>query len=662
MKTISTLLVANRGEIAVRVMRTARALGIRTVAVYSDADETALHVRTADQSVRIGESPVADSYLQIERVIAAAKQCGADAIHPGYGFLSENQQFADACDQAGLIFVGPPKTAIEVMGDKAKAKRAMLAAGVPCIPGYQGESQDEATLVSEAEAIGMPVMLKAAAGGGGRGMRLVEDATQLAASMALAKSEAENAFGSGELIIEKAVLQPRHVEIQVFGDGHGNVIHLGERDCSVQRRHQKVVEESPCPVMTEELRAAMGAAAVEAARAVNYVGAGTVEFLLDQSGDFYFLEMNTRLQVEHPVTEMVTGLDLVEWQLRVARGESLPASQDDIALTGHAIEVRLYAEEPEQGFLPSTGPIHLFSLPEGEGLRVDAGVESGDAVSPFYDAMVAKVIGYGATREDARRRLLTGLQEGALLGLGNNRDFLVDMLDRPAFVAGEATTAFIAENYGDHFSRGEAPTSVVAAAAVIQHLLALGRCAQAAPTVSPELFDWSSRGRSVTVRDYGAPDAPHIVTLETRSAGHYSVQVGDDCHEFELQAFEQTRCELACDGARELYQFIEIDDVTLHISDSSYTAVFTDRRRITPDAEEAAGSGTVVAPMHGQLLTMEVQPGDAVTQGQRLAVLEAMKMQHEICAAASGTVLEVAANPGAQVAAGDTLVVLEVED
>lgn len=662
MKTISTLLVANRGEIAVRVMRTARTLGIRTVAVYSDADETALHVRTADQSVRIGESPVADSYLQIERVIAAAKQCGADAIHPGYGFLSENQQFADACDQAGLIFVGPPKTAIEVMGDKAKAKRAMLAAGVPCIPGYQGESQDEATLVSEAEAIGMPVMLKAAAGGGGRGMRLVEDATQLAASMALAKSEAENAFGSGELIIEKAVLQPRHVEIQVFGDGHGNVIHLGERDCSVQRRHQKVVEESPCPVMTEELRAAMGAAAVEAARAVNYVGAGTVEFLLDQSGDFYFLEMNTRLQVEHPVTEMVTGLDLVEWQLRVARGESLPASQDDIALTGHAIEVRLYAEEPEQGFLPSTGPIHLFSLPEGEGLRVDAGVESGDAVSPFYDAMVAKVIGYGATREDARRRLLTGLQEGALLGLGNNRDFLVDMLDRPAFVAGEATTAFIAENYGDHFSRGEAPTSVVAAAAVIQHLLALGRCAQAAPTVSPELFDWSSRGRSVTVRDYGAPDAPHIVTLETRSAGHYSVQVGDDCHEFELQAFEQTRCELACDGARELYQFIEIDDVTLHISDSSYTAVFTDRRRITPDAEEAAGSGTVVAPMHGQLLTMEVQPGDAVTQGQRLAVLEAMKMQHEICAAASGTVLEVAANPGAQVAAGDTLVVLEVED
>ncbi len=508
MKTISTLLVANRGEIAVRVMRTARALGIRTVAVYSDADEKALHVRTADQSVRIGEAPVADSYLQIERVVAAAKQCGADAIHPGYGFLSENQEFADACDQAGLIFIGPPKTAIEIMGDKAKAKRAMLAAGVPCIPGYQGESQDEATLVSEAEAIGMPVMLKAAAGGGGRGMRLVDDVTQLAASMALAKSEAENAFGSGELIIEKAVLQPRHVEIQVFGDGHGNVIHLGERDCSVQRRHQKVVEESPCPVMTEELRAAMGAAAVEAARAVNYVGAGTVEFLLDQSGDFYFLEMNTRLQVEHPVTEMVTGLDLVEWQLRVARGEPLPATQDDITLTGHAIEVRLYAEEPEQGFLPSTGPIHLFSLPEGEGLRVDAGVESGDAVSPFYDAMVAKVIGYGDTREDARRRLLTGLEEGALLGLGNNRDFLIDVLDRPAFVAGEATTAFIAENYGDHFSREETPSSVVAAAAVIQHLLALGRCAQAAPTVSPELFDHGSglrRTRCAQHCDVGDP-------------------------------------------------------------------------------------------------------------------------------------------------------------
>ena len=662
MRTLSTLLIANRGEIAVRVMRTARSLGIRTVAVYSDADEAALHVRVADQSVRIGDSPVGDSYLNIEAVITAAQQCGADAVHPGYGFLSENQKFADACEAAGLIFIGPPKAAIDVMGDKAKAKRAMLAAGVPCIPGYQGEAQDESTLVAEANRIGMPVMLKAAAGGGGRGMRLVEDAANLSSAMALAKSEAQNAFGSSELIIEKAVLRPRHVEIQVFADQHGNVLHLGERDCSVQRRHQKVVEESPCPVMTDTLRAAMGAAAVEAARAVDYVGAGTVEFLLDQNGEFFFLEMNTRLQVEHPVTEMVTGLDLVEWQLRVARGEPLPLVQDDVSLLGHAIEVRLYAEEPEQGFLPSTGPVHLFSLPESEGLRVDTGVESGDSVSPYYDAMVAKVIGYGDTREDARRRLLSGLQAGALLGLGNNRDFLIDVLEREAFVRGEATTAFIGENYGDLFSRDELPTAIVAAAAVIQHVLAMTRGARLAPSVSAELLDWSSRGRSVSVRDYGTPDAANIVTLETTSTGEYGVQVGEHTHQVALQSFATPHCELVCDGLRTPYQFVELEGVTLHISSPHHTAVFTDRRRITPDAEEVAGGGTVVAPMHGQLLTVEVEPGDVVEQGRRLAVLEAMKMQHEICAPASGAVIEITVREGAQVAAGDTLILLDVED
>ena len=423
MKTLSTLLVANRGEIAVRVMRTARALGIRTVAVYSDADEDALHVREADQAIRLGGPIVSDSYLSQEKVLAAAIEAGADAIHPGYGFLSENSDFAAACEQANIVFIGPPNRAIEVMGDKARAKRAMLEASVPCIPGYQGEAQDIETLLVAAEDIGLPVMIKAAAGGGGRGMRLVTDLSQLQDAIGLAQSEAQNAFGSSELIIERAVLRPRHVEVQVFADQHGHVVHLGERDCSIQRRHQKVIEESPCPVMTPELRSAMGEAAVNVARAVDYVGAGTVEFLLDEEGRFYFLEMNTRLQVEHPVTEMVTGFDLVEWQIRVARGEPLPAEQDDIELLGHSVEVRLYAEEPEKGFLPSTGPVRLFDFPEGEGIRIDSGVASGDEVSPYYDAMVAKIISYGETREDARRRLVATLQDGALLGLGNNRDY-----------------------------------------------------------------------------------------------------------------------------------------------------------------------------------------------------------------------------------------------
>ena len=410
MKALTTLLVANRGEIAVRIMRTAKTMGMRTVAVYSEADADAMHVREADQSICIGPAPVAESYLQINAILDAADRTGADCIHPGYGFLSENQAFASACEARGIEFIGPPNAAIEVMGDKARAKRAMIDAGVPCVPGYQGNDQSNAILIAEANKIGMPVMVKAAAGGGGRGMRLVHDPSDLESAIELAQSEAQNAFGSSELIIEKAVVRPRHVEIQVFADKSGNTIYLGERDCSIQRRHQKVVEEAPCPVMTPELRLAMGQAAVEAAKAVDYVGAGTVEFLLDEAGEFYFLEMNTRLQVEHPVTEMVTGYDLVEWQIRVARGETLPAEQDDIELFGHAIEVRLYAEDPTAGFLPSTGDIKLFSVPEGAGIRVDSGVETGDEVTPFYDAMIAKVITYGESREDARLKMVSALR------------------------------------------------------------------------------------------------------------------------------------------------------------------------------------------------------------------------------------------------------------
>jgi len=662
MKTLSTLLVANRGEIAVRVMRTARAMGIRTVAVYSDADEDALHVREADQAIRLGGPIVSDSYLNQEKVLAAAIEAGADAIHPGYGFLSENSDFAAACEQANIVFIGPPNQAIEVMGDKARAKRAMLEADVPCIPGYQDEAQDIETLLGAAEKIGLPVMIKAAAGGGGRGMRLVTESSQLEDAIGLAKSEAQNAFGSSELIIERAVLRPRHVEVQVFADQLGHVVHLGERDCSIQRRHQKVIEESPCPVMTPELRRAMGEAAVNVARAVDYVGAGTVEFLVDEEGRFYFLEMNTRLQVEHPVTELVTGYDLVEWQIRVARGEPLPAEQGDIDLLGHAIEVRLYAEEPEKGFLPSTGPVSLFDFPEVEGIRIDSGVASGDEVSPYYDAMVAKIIGYGETREDARRRLLTTLQDGALLGLGNNRNFLIDALEQQTFKDGLATTAFIAENYGDQFNPLKVQGAFVAGGAVLQHLLAMGEAHERAPLVSHELLDWSSRGRAVSTRDYRIDELEVGVRIETLGAGQYQVLFESQEFLVEFMGMSDTRCELQINGWRENFNFVHESPATLHLANATYSLSLTDYARVSPEGVDAAAGGTVVAPMHGLLLAIEVSENETVIKGQRLAVLEAMKMQHEITAPGDGVVVEAPGVAGRQVAAGDVMVVLELAE
>jgi len=662
MKTLSTLLVANRGEIAVRVMRTARAMGIRTVAVYSDADEDALHVREADQAIRLGGPIVSDSYLNQEKVLAAAIEAGADAIHPGYGFLSENSDFAAACEQANIVFIGPPNQAIEVMGDKARAKRAMLEADVPCIPGYQDEAQDIETLLGAAEKIGLPVMIKAAAGGGGRGMRLVTESSQLEDAIGLAKSEAQNAFGSSELIIERAVLRPRHVEVQVFADQLGHVVHLGERDCSIQRRHQKVIEESPCPVMTPELRRAMGEAAVNVARAVDYVGAGTVEFLVDEEGRFYFLEMNTRLQVEHPVTELVTGYDLVEWQIRVARGEPLPAEQGDIDLLGHAIEVRLYAEEPEKGFLPSTGPVSLFDFPEVEGIRIDSGVASGDEVSPYYDAMVAKIIGYGETREDARRRLLTTLQDGALLGLGNNRNFLIDALEQQTFKDGLATTAFIAENYGDQFNPLKVQGAFVAGGAVLQHLLAMGEAHERAPLVSHELLDWSSRGRAFSTRDYRIDELEVGVRIETLGAGQYQVLFESQEFLVEFMGMSDTRCELQINGWRENFNFVHESPATLHLANATYSLSLTDYARVSPEGVDAAAGGTVVAPMHGLLLAIEVSENETVIKGQRLAVLEAMKMQHEITAPGDGVVVEAPGVAGRQVAAGDVMVVLELAE
>ena len=659
MTAIQTVLVANRGEIAVRVMRTAKSMGLKTVAVYSDADANALHVRTADLAVSLGGNTAAESYLNGDAILEAARTTGADAIHPGYGFLSENTGFAAACAEAGIIFIGPPAAAVEIMGDKALAKRAMLEAKVPCIPGYQGEDQSDDTLCREAEAMGMPVMIKAAAGGGGRGMRRVTDPEQLLQSIALARSEAEGAFGNGDLILERAIEGARHVEVQVFADTHGNVIHLGERDCSLQRRHQKVVEESPCPVMTPELREAMGTAAVEAARAVSYVGAGTVEFLLDASGEFYFLEMNTRLQVEHPVTECVTGFDLVQWQIRVAQGEPLPATQDDIDLFGHAIEVRLCAEDPAAAFLPSAGPVSLFSVPLEEGVRVDSGIETGDAISPFYDSMVAKVIAWGETRETARLKLRSALQATALAGVTHNRAFLLELLDRPTFIEGGATTDYIDQHYPEGYSPAQPGTASLAAGIVLQQILAAEQHFANALSVNEELRGWVSTGPVTRRHTYEVGDATFTAEITSSSAEQFSVTLMEATHTVTLQTLNADRVAFLIDGQRVTLGYHQIDaaELMLATDQSEVTLINTDL--IPPESAEDAQGGKVQAPMHGQLVSLLVEADQAVEKDQRLAVFEAMKMQHEILAPVSGVVQQVNGQVGQQMAAGDVIMLIE---
>lgn len=657
---INTLLIANRGEIAVRVMRTAKAMGIKTVGVYSEADANAPHVKFADQAVCIGGAPVGESYLVADKILAAAAKAGADAIHPGYGFLSENAAFAEAVSGAGLTFVGPPANAITVMGDKAGAKRAMIAAGVPCVPGYQGEDQSDETLLAESKGVGFPIMVKAAAGGGGRGMRLVDDLVKLADAIRLARSEAENAFGSGELILERAILRPRHVEVQVFADAHGECVHLGERDCSVQRRHQKVIEEAPCPVMTPELRAEMGAAAVAAAKAVDYRGAGTVEFLLDESGAFYFLEMNTRLQVEHPVTEEVTGLDLVALQLNVAMGVPLGMTQDDVTLTGHSIEIRLYAENPDKNFLPSTGPIHLWAEPSGVGMRTDSGIETGGEVSPFYDPMLAKVIATGANRDEARKRLIAALENTALIGPKNNRAFLIDALAQDGFARGEATTAFIAETYGKAgFKMAAASNADYALAAVVLHERARQAASGAALGVADELMNWSSAAPLGSFYSF-VMDAEVVTVVIRAVADGFTATKGDVVIAIADLSVSETKAQATLNGHRVSAAFVSAPDkLHLSLSDRDLTV---DIHRPGGAGDAAGGGGRVTAPMHGVLLEVLVTEGEEVSAGQKLAILEAMKMQHEILATIDGKVTSVTGAVGAQTGAGDLIMEIEGDD
>lgn len=651
----SSILVANRGEIACRIMRTAKSMGLRVIAVYSEADAEAPHVAMADEAVLLGPSPVASSYLNATRIIEAAKATGAQAIHPGYGFLSENAEFARACNEADLSFIGPRPDAIDLMGDKAKAKRRMIKAGVPCVPGYQGEDQSDAALLKAASDIGFPIMVKAAAGGGGRGMRLVEREADLAPSIATARSEAKNAFGSSELILERAVIQPRHVEIQVFADTHGNTVHLGERDCSVQRRHQKVLEEAPCPVMTPELREAMGAAAVKAARDINYLGAGTVEFLLDSKGEFYFLEMNTRLQVEHPVTEMATGLDLVALQIRVAQGEPLPFAQKDIALNGHAIEARLYAEDVGQGFLPASGPIDLWRPAAGDGVRIDAGIETGGVVSPYYDPMIAKVIAHGATREEARRKLIDALKETALFGVTTNKAFLIDALSKPAFAEGNATTAFIAEAFDDQaLLAAPMEETTAACAAIILHLTARNAAATKALGVNASLLNWSSATPIETPYRLECCDDIKNVLLTPKGAQDYVAQIDDQALPIKIIKHRENITTLSIDGARlstrhHLPEGVAGARIQLALDGHDFDII--NLNAVVASQADAAGAGSVLAPMHGALIDVFVAKGQKVAKGDRLAILEAMKMQHELVAAVDGEVTAVHFEQGAQIPA-----------
>ena len=644
------ILIANRGEIACRIIRSCRARGIRTVAVVSSADRHAPHARLADEVYEIGAAPPRESYLDIGRIIAAAKATGAQAVHPGYGFLSENAEFAEACVAAGLVFIGPPAEAIRLMGNKAEAKRRMREAGVPCIPGYDGTDQSDATLIREAEKIGLPLMIKAAAGGGGRGMRRVTDFAELPAALASARSEAQSAFGSGELILEYALTAPRHVEVQVFADTQGNVIHLGERDCSIQRRHQKVIEEAPSPAVDPGLRARMGEAAVRAAKAIGYVGAGTIEFLLAE-GDFVFMEMNTRLQVEHPVTELVTGLDLVDLQLRVAAGEPLPLGQDDVRLDGHAIEARLYAENPDAGFIPQTGTLLRWQVPAG--VRVDAGVDSGTEITSHYDPLLAKIIAHGKTREEARQKLVAALRDTTALGVTTNKAFLAGCLEHPEFTARRATTDFIAAHFAPQ-ADADPRSELLAAAALVLAQKSAARLPQ------PELAFWRSSGAATTHFTLGLGTRAVSLRLTSLGNNRFEAAVGEVRNEIELIDATGDAWRIAFAGLHLAVRHAFDAEGRLHLEVDGVQAVITDlTMQPAQSRESASSSGRLTPPMNGRVVAVLVEAGAVVTRGQGLIVLESMKMEHTLAAPCDGVLAELTCAVGEQVAPGKLLARVE---
>ncbi|MDB6001329.1 MAG: Methylcrotonyl-CoA carboxylase biotin-containing subunit [Rhizobacter sp.] len=647
------ILIANRGEIALRIIRTARALGYRTVAVYSTADANARHVFEADQAVCIGEPLPSQSYLRIDAVVAAAKASGADAVHPGYGFLAENEDFAQACRDANLVFIGPSPEAIVSMGNKAGAKSLMLAADVPCIPGYQGDDQSEGRLATEAARIGFPVMIKATAGGGGRGMRLVPSAKEFPELLRSARSEAQSAFGDPEVILERAIVQPRHIEIQIFADRYGNAIHLGERDCSVQRRHQKVIEEAPSPAVNAELRARMGATAVAAVKAIKYEGAGTLEFLLDSEGHYYFMEMNTRLQVEHPVTESVTGLDLVELQLRVAAGEPLPLTQADVRISGHSIEVRLCAEDADKGFMPQSGTMALWKMPPQ--LRVEDAMRSGAEIPPFYDSMIAKVISVGRTRDEARRKLIAGLQDAVALGVTTNQAFLTQCLAHPVFAAGGATTAFIAENLEALLAPDTVRRDRAAAlAAVLLYETTGDRTQRSASRRISHTLPISLR--------YEADGHKLNASVVLEGQQRFRVRIGESVFEIDLAELTPNTVRFSCDGLFERADYCR-DGAWLHLQYRGLSVRVEDKTRSASAKQgDAAGDGKLRASMNGRVVAVMVAVGDTVEAGQPMLTLEAMKMEHIHAAPASGKVTALNVKAGDQVAASRIVAEIEVAE
>jgi 3-methylcrotonyl-CoA carboxylase alpha subunit len=669
------ILIANRGEIACRVAATARRLAVKTVAVYSDADAGAKHVAACDEAIHIGGSAPKDSYLRWEKIIAAAQATGAQAIHPGYGFLSENEEFAQACAKAGLVFIGPPASAIKAMGLKAESKQLMEKAGVPLVPGYHGANQDPVLLQAEADRIGYPVLIKASAGGGGKGMRAVDKAEDFAAALASCKREAINSFGDDAVLIEKYVQRPRHIEIQVFGDSHGNYVYLFERDCSVQRRHQKVLEEAPAPGMTPEMRAQMGLAAVAAARAVNYVGAGTVEFIVEQRDggemNFFFMEMNTRLQVEHPVTEAITGQDLVEWQLRVASGEKLPKAQDELRIMGHAIEARICAENPDNNFLPATGTLHVYGLPvcttferADDAVRVDSGVREGDSISPYYDSMVAKLIVHGSTREQALARLDTALAQTHIVGLTTNVQFLRHVTTSPSFAQAQLDTALIPRESAVLFNQEKVGLHMATAAMVADMLVSEHALAQQANVhgwIDPwaQRDGWRSHGASNREFMLEFHGDPHTALFTRLHDGGLQLTIDGNTAALRYTPLAGGALDVRYGDLRSTVNLYKKGEVAYVFSAQGATQI------IAIDALAHAGEvhaevGRLTAPMPGKVVSFAVKAGDAVKKGQPLAVMEAMKMEHTIAAPADGTVAELLFTPGDQVTEGAELLKLDV--
>ncbi|MFZ5779770.1 MAG: acetyl-CoA carboxylase biotin carboxylase subunit [Pseudomonadota bacterium] len=660
----SKILIANRGEIACRVIKTAGRLGIKTVAVYSDADRMARHVAMADEAVHIGPSPARESYLLADRIIAAAQRTGAEAIHPGYGFLSENAAFAEACEAAGIVFIGPPASAIRAMGSKSEAKKIMEKARVPLVPGYHGDDQSPELLAAEAARIGYPVLIKASAGGGGKGMRVVENAEKFADALAGAKREAKAAFADDHVLVERYLTRPRHIEIQVFADGHGNCLHLFERDCSIQRRHQKVIEEAPAPGMQPDRRKAMGEAAVAAARAIGYRGAGTVEFIADQDGKFYFMEMNTRLQVEHPVTEAITGQDLVAWQLEVAAGGAMPLNQEELRIDGHAVEVRLYAEDPARNFLPSTGRLLHLRLPqEGPHVRVDTGVRQGDTVTPFYDPMIAKVIVHDVDRPSALRRMATLMGGTEVAGVATNAALLRALCSHPAFVGGEVDTGFIERHRASLFAE---------VAPVDERMLAVATLARvmewepARPSGDP----WDERN-GFRLLDEGHDevrwkdgDREMPVIVRRRRDGGVGLELPGGTVEARMQATEEGRLAIRLGSDTFTATVVRRPaaggvDYTLFADGASRRLRLVDPLDVTQYEALASGEGAVRAPLPGKIIELRVKPGDKVSKGQPLLVLEAMKMEHTLAAPADGTVKALRFAVGEQVVEGAELVEFE---